>query len=880
MNNAISPGVYSKITVLDSYVEQVPSSNGFICIISDKGEDSSLQYVSSKTDFIKETGKPNVNRFKRWAHGSLIGERFVTASPSLYYIRVLPDDATYANLAYWLVKRPTVKITDGGSVDFNEPNNPDIQWTSVKYMGDNKESIYGVGTATTNETYFQEYKLEGRVSSIENITKEDVIPDVFDGNSFTLLPPIYIQGQTTGGETITFRMYGGTDTTGNHAKPTLIPISRLPGIKVEPTYILGNDGSSIYKLKAEIITDNTDPHWQYAYPYPNDPTRRVYVKPEKLTTTYDPNNDEIPHRFVKSYDGSKIYIIEVDTSDEIVFVDDTASYTYAPAGGHYAYEEVYPLFMIRGRGRGDYYNNYRIKARILENYDNRFEIQIFEKKEDNQYHLIETPYYVSFDPGETDDSGESLFITNILNKYPNDIRVYLDEEHFDETKTHIMVSSKQIFDDAPYVSPYRKVTGTYVVDDIVYKTDDIPDDNPDIKYYFVKDKAQGYLYDKPSYIITHAPYDPSPSYDPYHNTEIVPAGELIYNKKDGEMYIHVGFGKIIKYDPYMEYTTMKTKDDVIDIADYTFVNAHQYFTDAAEDRDLSAGSLGTLINPATNEIDTAVATKILTNAYAGITDNNVLSVDNIWFDLVFAGGYPRDVKDKAVELTKLRRDCIAILDLDDNLSAEVALKKRSEIYYYNTWYAALYEPYRKIREPYSGKDIWVSPVYHTAWLIAMNDRINPVWYAVAGFERGMAEGIKQLRYSPNQTDRDTFYLNQINPTVHFREGTVLWGQLTAHRKPDAMQNLNIVRTVLYIKRALENYTRYFIFDLNDVYTWKEIENGIAAFLKEVKEARGLYDYSVKVFADEYMRRKKEARAAIVLEPMRDLEKLFLDFYIK
>lgn len=864
--NAISPGVYSKITVLDSYVEEVPSSNAFVSIISDKGEDGVLQYVTSRQQFIKETGEPNVNRFGKWAHGSLISERFVSASPSLFYIRALPDDATYANLSYYLVKRPDVVLTNGGEVNFEDPNNTDIQWKATKYMGDNKEVIYGKSTSSTKFTFYQKYKYEGRVTSIENITATDTIPDKFDDNSCTVIPPIYLQDTLTGGQTITFRMYGDK----------IIPISTLPGIETEPVFILGDDNSTVYQLSAKVI-DNTDPHWSTAHPFPNDPTKRIYVKATSLDTTYDETYDKVPLRYTRSYNGSKIYVIQVNTSGDVVFTDDTTGYTMA--SGHYAYETVVPLFMFRGRGRGDYYNNYKIKTRILENYDNVFEIDIFEKKKDNQYHQIETPYSVSFDPNVLDDSGESLFISNIINRYSNDIRVYIDEDNLEETKNNINIDTLNIFNDSPNVTPYRKATGTYVVEDVVTKASDIPNDNPEVKYYFVMENAQGVLYQDPSYIIRHSAFTQGQDPD-YIQTEIVPVGELIYSKKQDKMFVHVGFGKLLPFDPYIEFATMKTKDDTLDVADYNFVNMHEFFADSAEERELDAGSLGSLINPLTNQIDPVVATDILVKAYAGITDPNILSTDNIWIDLVFAGGYPRDVKDKAVELAETRRDCVSILDLDDNLSVEVALRKRSESYYYNTWYAALYEPYRKIREPYCGKDIWVSPVYHTAWLIGTNDRINAVWYAVAGFERGMEEGIKELRYTPNLSERDAFYLNQINPTVQFREGKVLWGQLTTHRKPDAMQNLNIVRCVLYIKRALENYSRYFLFDFNDVITWKEIERGFAQFLKTVKEARGLYSYSVKVYADEYMRRKKEARASIILEPMRDLEKLYLDFFIK
>ncbi len=79
------------------------------------------------------------------------------------------------------------------------------------------------------------------------------------------------------------------------------------------------------------------------------------------------------------------------------------------------------------------------------------------------------------------------------------------------------------------------------------------------------------------------------------------------------------------------------------------------------------------------------------------------------------------------------------------------------------------------------------------------------------------------------------YLKQLNPIVKFAQGYVVWGQLTSQAKPSALQDLNIVRLVLFCKRALEQYCRFFIFEQNDEVTWGQVASEVTNFLELIKK---------------------------------------------
>ena len=123
------------------------------------------------------------------------------------------------------------------------------------------------------------------------------------------------------------------------------------------------------------------------------------------------------------------------------------------------------------------------------------------------------------------------------------------------------------------------------------------------------------------------------------------------------------------------------------------------------------------------------------------------------------------------------------------------------------------------------------------------------------------------------------YLKQLNPIVKFNPGYVVWGQLTSQAKASALQDLNIVRLVLYVKRALEEYCRFFIFEQNDTITWSLVSGQIVAFLEVIRKKRGLHNYTVEVGASEYERKTKKFHVNVTLDPTRVVEQIELNFFI-
>lgn len=325
-------------------------------------------------------------------------------------------------------------------------------------------------------------------------------------------------------------------------------------------------------------------------------------------------------------------------------------------------------------------------------------------------------------------------------------------------------------------------------------------------------------------------------------------------------------GDVSTFDYSDENITYQVKKSKVSIPDLFSVKT------------LRKGSDGSLILKGTFDED--VATQILSQGYAGLIDDNVTDTDGTYFSLVYDAGYPKDVKDQIVGLAQARGDCVAIIDNGDNISVNSSILSRKNNYQYNTYYASIYESYNRIFDIFTERQVWFSPCYHLGYILPRSDKVGELWYAASGNNRGSCRDIKELRFSPSQSQRDILYTYQINPIIKQNTDYVLWGQLTSQSKASALQDLNIVRLLLYIKRGVQQYANNFIFDDNSQLVWNTVKNNITDFLEQIKKRRGLINYTVNVGATLLEMKNKTFHVDIILEPTGTTEKIELNFYIK
>jgi len=508
----------------------------------------------------------------------------------------------------------------------------------------------------------------------------------------------------------------------------------------------------------------------------------------------------------------------------------------------------YPICFLRPIGRGQWYNVLGIRLTEVSNptFWDTYILDIYEKQSDGQEVIIES-FEVSFDPKARDTAGSSIWIVDILNLYSTVLRAEMYKDANAETFSDGYDINIRVYDKEIGTTSVTLTNGSAEITDIKQDFSDWESND----YVIIAKDARG------------------TEIWGWLGTANGTDDESISVYSDRALTIQNWNGETTSFDinTDIEYRIKKSWGSVA-----------QAFT-SSEPVPLRKGSDGDLLQ-ADGSLDTAEATTLLSQAYNGIIDDNVLDTENIYFSMVFDCGYPDDVKSSISTLCQTRRDCVGILDNGDNASVTLALNERNNTHTYNNYFVALYESYNKVFDSFTGQDVWFSPVYHMSYILPRNDTVAEIWFAAAGYERAAIDTIKELRFNPRLGERDQLYLKQLNPIVKFNPGYVVWGQLTSQAKASALQDLNIVRLVLYIKRAFEDFCRFFIFEQNDQITWSLVATQLVEFLETIRKKRGLYDYSVEVGATDYEMKTKKFHVNVTLEPTRVVEQIELNFFIQ
>ena len=146
---------------------------------------------------------------------------------------------------------------------------------------------------------------------------------------------------------------------------------------------------------------------------------------------------------------------------------------------------------------------------------------------------------------------------------------------------------------------------------------------------------------------------------------------------------------------------------------------------------------------------------------------------------------------------------------------------------------------------YNDKYCWVPGNGHTAGIMARSDLLQDPWYSPAGFSRGQYLGITKLAFNPKASSRDELYKNRINPIVTFPgQGTVLFGDKTALTSPSAFDRINVRRLFIVLEKAISIAAKAQLFEFNDAFTRAQFRSTVEPFLRDVKNRRGLVDFSV------------------------------------
>jgi uncharacterized protein len=228
-----------------------------------------------------------------------------------------------------------------------------------------------------------------------------------------------------------------------------------------------------------------------------------------------------------------------------------------------------------------------------------------------------------------------------------------------------------------------------------------------------------------------------------------------------------------------------------------------------------------------------------------------------------------------------RGDAIAILDNSPyGTSVSDAIKNTVK---YQSNYAANYYPWVQLFSQGLGKAIWCPPSTVVGGAIMFSDSVSAEWFAPAGVNRGGIPSVIKAEVLVPQEDRDTLYLNRINPLATFADtGVTIWGQKTLQKKPSALDRVNVRRLVISLKQFIGGVARTLVFEPNTVATRNRFLAQVNPYLSSVVQRQGLFAF--KVVMDDTNNTadvidRNQLVGQIYIQPTRTAEFVIINFNI-
>ncbi len=148
---------------------------------------------------------------------------------------------------------------------------------------------------------------------------------------------------------------------------------------------------------------------------------------------------------------------------------------------------------------------------------------------------------------------------------------------------------------------------------------------------------------------------------------------------------------------------------------------------------------------------------------------------------------------------------------------------------FDSSHASFYFPFVKVRK---GEQV-LDPVPasgHVAGLIARTDRVEGVHRAPANQP---LQGLVDVAQRVRKRERDHAFDHRVNTLVAFPgRGIRIWGARTLSSDPAFVQ-INVRRLFILVRKSVEKYAQWVVFEPNEPALWKKIVRSVDVFLADL-----------------------------------------------
>lgn len=253
-----------------------------------------------------------------------------------------------------------------------------------------------------------------------------------------------------------------------------------------------------------------------------------------------------------------------------------------------------------------------------------------------------------------------------------------------------------------------------------------------------------------------------------------------------------------------------------------------------------------------------------------------------WYqiDYVTAAGYDVDVQNAARVLVDSRTDCLLLADTGPSINAEEDITVRKNLMNWNTFNAAIYCQYREIVDPFNGRLITMSPVYHAIQNHLNVDNNYFISEPVAGITKASIQDRVNLMYKPSLTDMQNMVEHELNPVITEPDGTYLITQFTAYKRLSVLKRIHAVKLIHYIKKNIPKLLKGLLQQRPSDYRVSVGRSIVTTFMNQFVDASSnkysftSYDSNL-VFDEE----RSEIFVSLTVRPIRAIEAININLIV-
>ena len=227
------------------------------------------------------------------------------------------------------------------------------------------------------------------------------------------------------------------------------------------------------------------------------------------------------------------------------------------------------------------------------------------------------------------------------------------------------------------------------------------------------------------------------------------------------------------------------------------------------------------------------------------------------FDFIAAFGIAQNTVDIALsDYVTLRSDCNALLRTPTGLLGTEVVKYRKAIAPYagtfiNNWRARMTTGGVKVASKLNSTvvvQMSESPLYAAA--LCRKNATGSVWLSVGAPRYSYLSrviGVAQnFLGNGRKAEADTVVNAGVVPIVQEQTGRVrIFGDSTMQMTHGFLQNANIADTITYITNGVREIYNQFLFEPNDIPTWRHMHVQVMNFLKPIVDGGGIRAYAYK-----------------------------------